>query len=86
MSKSVKVELNQGVQVLPLPEGQRNHWGDFEPVSEEETIALYNDFFGQIDAQGGEVIATFKKVVALPERGGVAGIPTEERLFLVVRK
>ena len=83
---TTKVELKDGVQVVPLPTGPRNHWGDAEPLSEADTIALYNDYFGQIDAQKGEIIGSFKKDVALPPRGGVVGTITEERMFFIVKK
>lgn len=83
---NIEVKLEDGLQVVAMPVGPRDVHKREEPMSEEDTIAMYNDFLGQINAQGGTIIASFNKVVAMPQRGGVVGTPKEERMFLIVKK
>lgn len=80
------LELKEGYQAIVLPAGSRDHWGDLEPQSEEETLTQLNDFLNQINDQGGEIVACFERTVTLPKRGGLVGLPTEDRTILIVRK
>jgi len=80
------IVLVTGVKAYEIALHDRDGWGDLQPTSAMRVQARFNALLASIEEQGGKVLGMFTTTVALAPRPGVAGTPTTEVHFVIVRK
>jgi len=79
--------IPNGLSAVALPKlVGRNHFGNPTPVNQEEALARLNQYLGELNEQGVDVISIFDVEVDAGKQSGVIGTSTEIRKFAVLRK
>ena len=80
-------EIPNGLSAIVLPDlGERNHWGNVEPVTEQAVLEKLNAFLSNLNHQGADIVSVFDVSVNMGKRGGVVGNVSETKKFAIVRK
>ena len=79
-------QLRQGTWGYSIDIFDRNHFGEQQPLSLEETQARLNEFFAKVNAQGGRVVQLIELDVKGKPRPGIMGDIRDKAYILIVEK